>query len=325
LIACWLLTGVYVYLQARYGAMRSGGMETPATLYGKKPIDFGSLSAVWTGFTCDLEMVFFRSFEFLIWPVLPAQAFSAITPRPDNASQIMTLAVCMLLVVFTLDALALIRFRKTAAFRPRTYFGIVWFILSTMPLSLMAFRRPDKPYLAVLPSIAAIWLFSSTIRRLQKAAFLGHAAAVVCLLLVGSFASLLAWYPHGVRASYWAMSRIGAAGRLQEICKDIGPLPRWGPSPYIVFVGMTRDSRDQAATSAYWGGPGISAYYRRIVNCRAVEKRSDLTVTRDGRLAAKGYEGTLPRENLRVFERMGKHYVDITSAIFPRPQSEKSP
>jgi hypothetical protein len=241
------------------------------------------------------------------------------------ASQMISLTLALMAVSFPLDLIALVRTRKTAIFRPATYFGIAWFILSTMPLSLMAARRSDIPYLAFLPSIPLYWLVGSTLRRMQRGAIPGYAAPFVGLILVATVASLTLWYPNGVKACYWAQARLGVAGRLQEIGKDIGPLPRWIPSPCIVFVGMTRDSRDQGATSAYWGGTGLSAYYRRYVNCWAVEKRSDLTVTRDGRLAAKGYGGTLPRENLRVFERMGKHYVDITSAIFPRPQSEKSP
>jgi hypothetical protein len=148
------------------------------------PIGFGMRSEwankswvnVWTGFVSDNEIDLLRNFEFLLWPILPGQAYPSLIFRAQSPPQFLTLALGMLLILLLFDFVTIVRSRRTAILRPSTYFCIAWFILLTMPLSLIV-RDPDKPYLAMHPAMAVCWFFGLTLRRVQKSALPGQIRA----------------------------------------------------------------------------------------------------------------------------------------------------
>jgi len=314
LAVCWVAVAVYMFFQVRYGVLERSGPLTPGVFEGKAMF-IAPVGVLWRVFTCDMELNFYRTFEFLLWPVLPGHSYNSVMPRSPSPSQPASLVLLLLGAVFVFDVVALVRSRKTAILRPRTYFGVSWFLLATMPVSLQVVRRTDIAYLPILPAMAALWLLASTLRRLQGAAIPGFAAVFVVTILAAYSTSLGFWYPHGIQASHWARARLATAGRLDSIAKDIGPIPRRGPAPAIVLVGLEPDGVDQLATSAYWGGAGLTAYYRRPITCRPAAKRADLWVTSDRRLAIRGRTDTLPLDNIRILEKQGSHYVDITALI----------
>jgi len=323
LAVCWVAVAVYMFMQMSYGVLERSGPLTPGVFEGKAMF-IAPVSVLWRVFTCDVEMNFYRTFEFLLWPVLPGQSHNSVMPRTPDPSQPASLVLILLAIVFAFDVVSLVRSRKTAILAPRTYFGVIWFLLATMPVSLQVVRRDDIAYLPILPAMAASWLLAAALRRLQKAAVPDCGVAFVAVVLGSYCISLGFWYPHGIQASHWARARLATAGRLDSIAGDIGPMPRRGPVPAIVFLGMDPNGPDQLATSAYWGGAGLTAYYRRPITCRTAEKRADLWVTSDRRLAIRGRTDTLPLSNVRILEKQGSHYVDITAVIVKRADAPAS-
>jgi hypothetical protein len=323
LAACWLVVLVYVGLQAHFGSLRPGSALTLTALArpGETTLTNKTWGQVWTGFLSDNEMDLLRSFEFVLWPVLPGHTFPSLTVRASAPSQLLCTAIAFLVLFLPCDLISLLRSRKPAILRPATYFCIAWFALSTMPLSLLSLDS-NKPYLPMLPSMALFWFLASMLRRLQKAALPGLAVPFFCLITAGCFGSLVCWYPHGIAQSLWARQRLSVAGRLQEICEQIGDFPRTVSNPSIVLIGLSPGSSDAVALQ---GRCGLSAFYRRPVGYLSVWKRTDLWAESEGGIRIKKTNSSLAPGTFRIFEKVGDRYVDVTSSVLQQKDSQASP
>lgn len=307
--ACWLMVIPYIGLQYGKGVFAQSVMKQP------------TWAAMWNGLASDLYLNLGRSFEFILWPLLPNHTYDSSALRPNNAPTLIYLMASMLLLVLLVDAIALLRSRRTYIFQPTTYFCIAWFVIATMPLGLVV-RGGGRPYMMILPSMALYCWLGVTLRRLQKAAFPRWPLPFFLAIAAGFFASLFAWYPYGRSLNHWARWTLAMSGRLERICKQIGDLPAGGPKPTVVLVGLSPGDPDRFAIFAMDDSYGFRIFYGRPVDCRLTATRAALSIGPDGRLRIRGNSESFGLENLRILEKERSHYVDITSALVAGSSSQ---